>query len=150
MRYRGFPSAPLTMIYIQMPQRTRTDHKKQSVVQRLPKPNYADIGNTIITSPIQTVAHAERSKWRFRAYKADADALLQYMAYVIEFALPNQLALQPSQTLSIDDVKVRVEVEMAADKGYTHPPPSQPIRFLPTTQHEDDDMKGENDRGGYQ
>ena len=35
-----------------------------------------EIGDTIITSPIQTVSQAEWGRWRFRAYKADAEPLL--------------------------------------------------------------------------
>ena len=36
-------------------------------------------------------------------------------------------------------------MERATDKWSTHLPPSQPIRFLPTAQHEAEDREGGND-----
>ena len=90
----------------------------------------AEIEDAVITSPIKMVAQAKRGRWRFRGYLADALPLSQYTTYCTKFALPNQLALKPSQTLGIDDANVRAEVERVANEKTPHPPPPPPIRFL--------------------
>ena len=84
---------------------------------------------TLFRSRVSTVT--ERGRWRFRGYLADAMPLSQYTTYCTEFALPNQLALKPSQTLGINDANVRVEIERVANEKTPHPPPPPPIRFIP-------------------
>ena len=50
-----------------------------------------ETGNNTIISPIQAVVQAERGQWSLKGYKVDAVKLLNFMPYMIEFALPNQL-----------------------------------------------------------
>ena len=93
-----------------------------------------ETGNDVITSPIKAVVQAERGKWRCRRYKEDAENFLKYMPYMTEYALPNQLELDLSQTLGVDDGNVRAEVEKIVDRGIVHLPPPQPVRLPPTIQ----------------
>ena len=92
--------------------------------------------NDVITFPIQAVVQAERGQWCSRGYNEDAVKLFNYMPYMTEFALPNQLALDPSQTLSAYNGNVRAEVEKIVDGGTVHPPASRPVRFPPIIQSE--------------
>ena len=69
----------------------------------------------------------------------------KFMPYMIEIALPNKLTLDLAQILGTDDAHVRAEVEIVAHRGTVHPTSSQPVRFPPTAQPEDEGSEGRND-----
>ena len=80
-------------------------------------------------SPIRAVGHAERGRWRFRAYTHHAILFLNQGTDRVEFALSNQLGLTSQQTLRIDDKHVRAEVERAEREGITPPPTDNKTPF---------------------